>query len=100
MYVAKSRASAPVVIALPAMFAVGSLIEAGKPAAFASAAIPALVMSGVPTICSDLRLSRTVLRPLTPSAIATTPNTISTTVATTPPISRYLRISDSFSLGP
>src|SRR5690242_7038745 len=96
MYVANARARAPVVIGFPATSAVGSLIDAGRPAFFASAAIAALFMSGVPTIASYLRLSRTVLRPLTPMAIATTPNTISTIAATAPPYSNHLRISTPF----
>src|SRR5262249_14386288 len=44
-------------------------------------------MSGVPVICSCLRLSLTVERPLNPITIAAMPNPIRTTDATTPPIS-------------
>src|SRR6266571_9525234 len=52
MYLAKSRASWPFVIAFPAMLAVGRTTLDGSPAFFASAAIAGPVMSGVPTICS------------------------------------------------
>src|SRR4051812_39936417 len=96
MYVANVRAQAPVVIGFPATSVVGSLIDTGRPAFLASAAIAVLFMSGVPTIASCLRLSRTVLRPLTPMTIATAPNTISTIAATAPPYSNHLRISTPF----
>src|SRR6266508_45603 len=69
---------------------------AGRPACLASAAIAAGVMSGEPTICSSLRLSRTVERPLKPMLIATTPNVTRMKAATRPPISNSLRISHSF----
>src|SRR5689334_1122233 len=66
---------------------------AGRPAFWPSALMAAGVMSGVPVICSALMLSITVLRPLTPMKMATTPNAIRTAPATNPPISNSLRIS-------
>ena len=69
---------------------------AGSPAFLASAAIAAGVMSGVPTICSCLMLEFTVLRPLKPMTMATTPNAMRTAAAAKPPISNALRMSVSF----
>src|SRR5471032_2101533 len=92
MYSANTRARAPELIALLAISTVGRLTEAGRPAFFASAAIAEGVMSALPVICSSLRLSLTVLRPLTPIAIVTTPKAMRTTAATRPPISKNLRI--------
>src|ERR1700722_19184751 len=63
-------------------------------AAFASAVMPAGVMSDVPTIASREMLLLTVERPFTPITIATTPNAIRTAPATSPPISNTLRISE------
>ena len=57
MYDANARARSPVSIGLPATSVVGRLIDAGRPAFFASAAIADGVMSGEPTICSSFRLS-------------------------------------------
>src|SRR5690242_21468953 len=70
-----------------------------RPAFLASAVIPAGVMSGVPTICSCLRLSLTVDLPLTPITIAAMPNAIRTAAASTPPSSNTLRMSCSFRRG-
>src|SRR5690242_2542517 len=66
MYFANVRARSPVLIALPATLFVGNAIVGGRPALAASALIADGVMSGEPVICSSFRLSRTVLRPLTP----------------------------------
>src|SRR5579862_1711470 len=63
------------------------------PSFFASALIADGVMSGVPTMYSLERLLLTVLRPLMPIAMATTPNTTRTAAATSPPISKNLRMS-------
>src|SRR5213596_1760172 len=49
-------------------------------------------MSGVPVICSCLRLELTVERPFMPITIAAIPNAIRAAAATTPPISKNLRI--------
>src|SRR5579862_2602591 len=49
-------------------------------------------MSDPPTMYSFFRPELTVLRPLTPMATAVTPNAMSTTAATSPPISNSLRI--------
>ena len=70
MYDAKQWALSPLLTARPATEHVGRLMLAGRWAALASAAIPFGVMSGVPTICSCLRLSLTVLRPFMPMTIA------------------------------
>src|SRR3954470_11782730 len=64
-----------------------------RPACFASALIPAGVMSGEPTMSSFLRLELTVERPLTPITIAAIPNAIRTAAASTPPSSNTLRIT-------
>ena len=56
MYFANARARPPLSTVLPAMFSLGSLIEAERPACLASALIAVGVMSGVPTIASCLRL--------------------------------------------
>src|SRR5829696_3519453 len=50
-------------------------------------------MSGVPTICSSFRLSRTVERPSTLIAIDPMPNAMRTAAATRPPISNSLRMA-------
>src|SRR2546426_11435046 len=95
MYCANARASLPVSITLPATEVVGSLMLAGSPAFFASAAIAAGVMSGVPTRNSCLRLELTVERPPAPMMIAAMPNATSTAAATTPPISKIFLILDT-----
>jgi hypothetical protein len=48
------------------------------------------VMSGVPTICSVLRLSWTVLRPLAPMTIDAMPKTMRMMLAATPPYFKML----------
>src|SRR5215831_5189430 len=98
MYFAKSRARLPFVIALPAMFAVGSASDAGRPAFCASAAIAVLFMSGVPTMYSCFRLDCTVSRPFMPITIAATPKPTSTTAAMSPPISNALRMTRLLSI--
>src|SRR3954454_12522502 len=100
MYEANARARSPVLIGFPATSTVGRSIEAGRPAFFASAAIAEGDMSGEPVICSSFRLSWTVLRPLTPITIAVTPNAIRTTAATSPPISKNLRMIFLLRSGP
>src|SRR5438445_3440869 len=64
-----------------------------RPAALASALIAAGVMSGVPTMFSCFKLSRTVLRPLKPIAIATIPKATRIAADTNPPMTNTLRIS-------
>jgi len=84
MYWAKQRALVPSVTGWLAIEHVGSVTFV-TPAAFASLAIPAGVMSGVPTIASCLRLSLTVERPSMPATIAPMPSAIRTMLAATPP---------------
>ena len=109
MYCAKQRASLPVSTSLPATEQVGVSIGEGvifTPAAFScanslvcaawsaltSGSIAVGVMSGVPVICSCLRLSLTVERPLVLITIEAIPKAIRTAAATMPPISNNLRV--------
>ena len=109
MYSAKQRASLPVSTSLPATEQVGVSIGEGvifTPAAFScanslvwaawsaltSGTIAVGVMSGVPVICSCLRLSLTVERPLVLITIEAIPKAIRTAAATMPPISKNLRV--------
>src|SRR4051794_37718841 len=89
MYCEKQRASAPLSIASPATEQLGRATSS-RPAAAASALIAFGVMSGVPTIFSAARLSRTVLRPAAPTAIDAMPKTMRTTLAAMPAYRRYL----------
>src|ERR1700747_2631791 len=89
MYCAKQRARVPFVTAWLATVQVGSeIFDRVRPDFCASPLIAAGVMSGVPVICSHLRLVATVLLPCALRMIAATPKAISTTPAATPPSSR------------
>src|SRR5437667_10817791 len=99
MYCAKQRAVVPFTTFLPATVHVGRAIVLGSLACLASAAIATGVMSPLPTICSCLMLSRTVVRPLTPMMIATIPNAIRMAPAATPPHSSSFLIACSLPLG-
>src|SRR5262245_46524516 len=100
MYPANARARSPVLTALPATDTVGTDTPSSeRPASFAAARMPDGVMSSEPTICSAARLSRTVERPSTPMAMATTPKTMRTAPAIKPPISKTLRIVHSLRRG-
>src|SRR5262245_844373 len=116
MYFAKQRASEPVlttwfateqlgvvmgdgVIFEPAAFSCANSFDWACCAAFTSPAIAAGVMSGVPVICSCLRESFTVERPLKPITIAAMPKAIRTAPATIPPISKNFLIVLSFRRG-
>jgi len=57
---------------------------------------PGMVESGVPTMPSWARLSRTVLRPSTPVQMAPMPNAIINTPVTMPPYSRIFRMVTPF----
>ncbi len=88
MYCAKQRAVEPLLTVTFATAQAGIVrVARFRPADFASAVIPAGVMSGVPTIFCARRFAWTVLRPLAPITIAAVPNAIITTAATIPPIS-------------
>src|SRR5438034_5785978 len=94
MYCAIACASGPGSIVFPAMSIVGHcLTDDAMPAFCASALIADGVMSDPATMYSCERLLLTVCRPLTPIAMATTPNTTRTAAATNPPISSALRMS-------
>src|SRR5690349_1642510 len=99
MYCAIRRALAPVSIFwLATLFDGHSLTDVATPAFCASALIADGVMSGEPTMYSLERLLLTVCRPLTPIVMATAPNTMRTAAATSPPISKNLRMSRLLSI--
>src|SRR5690348_12795909 len=73
--------------------------ETSRPACFASAVMPAGVMSGVPTMCSCARVSCTVPRAFQPIERAPIPNAMRTTAAMNPPYSKILRMMCSLRVG-
>ncbi len=83
MYSAKQRASLPLSTVSPATEQVGSATPV-RPASFASAAIPAGVMCGVPLTCSRPSALRTVERPSRPCTTAAAPKTMRINAAVTP----------------
>ncbi len=100
MYCAIACASGPVSIVFPAMSIVGHCLTVdAMPAFCASALIADGVISDPATMYSCERLLLTVCRPLTPIAMATTPNTMRTAAETNPPISSALRITRLLSNG-
>src|SRR5436309_498312 len=101
MYCPKQRAWSPFVTATLATLHVGiGVVARLRPELFASALIAVGVMSGVPVICWNLSSLAMVFLPLLASTRAAAPKAMSTTPATTPPISRIrFMVIPSFDFG-